>query len=151
MRAFVMVGAPGAGKSTYAAKLSKIEEAKIISGDDIREDLYGSANTQGNWVEIWDRIEEEVELCAGDNKNVILDGTHYTSTYREEAIAMLKSYGYNQIEAIVIDTSLDNCIFRNASRHRGVPRHTLIEMNKKLQSSLKTIDNEGFSHINYIF
>ena len=151
MRAFVMVGAPGAGKSTYAAKLSKIEEATIISGDDIQEDLYGSANTQGNWVEIWDRIEEEVELCAGDNKNVILDGTHYTSTYREEAIAMLKSYGYDQIEAIVIDTSLDNCIFRNASRHRGVPRHVVIEMHKKLQSSLKTIVNESFSHINYIF
>ena len=151
MRAFVFCGAPGAGKSTYAATLSKIEEAKIISGDDIREDLYGSANTQGNWVEIWDRIEEEVESCAGDNKNVILDGTYYTSGYREEAIAMLRSYGYDQIEAVVIDTSLDNCIFRNASRHRGVPRHIVIEMHEKLKSSLKGIYDEPFDQINFIY
>jgi adenylate kinase family enzyme len=34
--AFVLVGAPGSGKSTYAAKLAEIEDAVIISGDDVR-------------------------------------------------------------------------------------------------------------------
>lgn len=149
MRAFVMVGAPGSGKSTYAAKLAEQESAIIISGDDIRAELYGNASIQGQWVEIHDRIETLVSEANG--KPVILDGTHYRSSYRKEAIALLQSYGYDQIEAVVIDTSLDNCIFRNASRHRGVPRHIVIQMHEKLQSSLKTIDNESFSHINYIF
>lgn len=144
-----MVGAPGSGKSTYAAKLAEQESAIIISGDDIRAELYGNASIQGQWVEIHDRIETLVSEANG--KPVILDGTHYRSSYRKEAIALLQSYGYDQIEAVVIDTSLDNCIFRNASRHRGVPRHIVIQMHEKLQSSLKTIDNESFSHINYIF
>ena len=148
-RAYVMVGAPGSGKSTYAAKLAEQENAVIISGDDICEELYGGKASQSQWVEIHDRIETLVSEACG--MSIILDGTHYRSSYRKEAIALLQSYGYEQIEAVVIDTSLDNCIFRNASRHRGVPRHVVIQMHEKLQASLKNIVNESFSNINYIF
>ena len=33
--AYIMVGAPGSGKSTYAASLAECENAVIISGDQI--------------------------------------------------------------------------------------------------------------------
>ena len=89
--AYIMVGAPGAGKSTYAAKLAKLENAVIISGDEICEELYGGKANQNEWVEIQDRIEELVAEACG--KPVILDGTHYRSSYRKEAIALLQSYG----------------------------------------------------------
>ena len=45
-----MVGAPGSGKSTYAARIAKRENAVIISGDQIRAELYGDANIQGEWM-----------------------------------------------------------------------------------------------------
>jgi predicted kinase len=144
-----MVGAPGSGKSTYAAKLAERENAVIISGDDIRAELYGDADIQGQWAEIHDRIETLVSEAAG--KSVILDGTHYRSSYRKEAIALLQSYGYDQIEAVVLDATLDRCIMQNAVRQRNVPRHVIVNMHEKLQSSLKTITNESFSHINYIY
>ena len=149
MRAYIMVGAPGSGKSTYAAKLAERENAVIISGDDIRAELYGDADIQGQWAEIHDRIETLVSEAAG--KSVILDGTHYRSSYRKEAIALLQSYGYDQIEAVVLDATLDRCIMQNAVRQRNVPRHVIVNMHEKLQSSLKTINNESFSHINYIY
>jgi len=149
MRAYIMVGAPGSGKSTYAAKLAERENAVIISGDDIRAELYGDADIQGQWAEIHDRIETLVSEAAG--KSVILDGTHYRSSYRKEAIALLQSYGYDQIEAVVLDATLDRCIMQNAVRQRNVPRHVIVNMHEKLQSSLKTITNESFSHINYIY
>ena len=148
-RAYVMVGAPGSGKSTYAAKLAEQENAVVISGDDICEELYGGKATQSQWVEIHERIETLVSEACG--MSVILDGTHYRSSYRKEAIALLQSYGYDQIEAVVLDTGLEECIHRNAIRQRGVPRYVLVEMHKKLRASLKNIDNESFSHINYIF
>ena len=66
MTAYVMVGAPGSGKSTYAAKLAKEHNAIIISGDDIRAELYGSADIQGNWGEIWERIDELVSDAGGE-------------------------------------------------------------------------------------
>jgi predicted kinase len=149
MRAFVLIGAPGAGKSTYAAKLSERENAVVISGDEIRKELYGDATIQGQWSEIWERIEEMVSECCG--MDVIIDGTHCRRDYRDETVALLRSYGYDQIEAVVIDAPLDRCIMQNAARQRGVPRHVIVEMHKSLQYSLKGIDNESFSHINYIY
>ena len=148
MKAFVMVGAPGAGKSTFATALANTENAHIVSGDNVRAELYGSANTQGDWVDIQERIEELVSEFCG--KTVILDGTHYRSSYRKEAIALLRSYGYDQIEAVVINPDLDTCIMRNANRHRGVPRHVIVAMYKKLQSSLPFIDTDGFDKVTLV-
>jgi len=149
MRAYILCGAPGAGKSSYAAKLAERENAVVISGDDIRAEIYGDEATQGQWSEIWERIEEMVSECCG--MDVIIDGTHCRRDYRDETIALLRSYGYDQIEAVVIDTPLDRCIMQNATRQRGVPRHVVVEMHKSLQYSLKNINSEAFSHINFIY
>jgi predicted kinase len=145
MKAYVMVGAPGAGKSTRASELAKLENAFIISGDKIREELYGDDANQGNWVEIHDRIEELISEAVG--APIILDGTHYLSSYRREAISLLRGYGYDEVVAVVVNSALEECIQRNANRHRGVPRHTLVSMHHKLQSSLEFIDVEGFDRV----
>ena len=147
--AYVMVGAPGAGKSTYATKLAEMEDAVIISGDDVRLELYGSASIQGKWHEIWDRIEELVSESCG--MPIILDGTHYRRDYREEAVALLRSFGYTCIEAVVVNPTLATCLSRNFQRKRHVPDYVIQEMHEKLQTSLKSIDNEDFDRITYAF
>jgi predicted kinase len=150
MDAYVMVGAPGAGKTTYAKKLAERENAVIISGDDVRAELYGSAEIQGNWVEIWDRIDELVSESCG--MPVILDGTHYRTDYRQEAYTLLKSYGYDRVEAVIINPSLATCLARNFQRtERNVPDYVIKDMYTKLQTSLKTIDHEPFDRLNYVF
>jgi predicted kinase len=147
MKAFVMVGAPGAGKSTLAAKLAESENAFVISGDVIRAELYGDSTVQGKWEEIHDRIEELVSESVGTP--VVLDGTHYLASYRKEALALLRSYGYDEVEAIVVNPPLEDCIFRNANRHRGVARHIVVGMHDKLQKSLKLISTEGFTQVTW--
>ena len=142
-----MVGAPGAGKSTLATRLAENENAFVISGDEVRAELYGDAANQGNWEEINDRIEELVSEAVGTP--VILDGTHYLSSYRKEAQALLRSYGYDEVEAVVVNPPLEDCIFRNANRHRGVPRHVVLNMHEKLQKSLEFIGTEGFSQVTW--
>jgi protein phosphatase len=149
MKAFVMVGAPGAGKSTYAEILSRSYDAVIISGDDVRKELFGSAEIQGNWFAIWDRIVELVEGYA--DRNLILDGTHYREDYRAEAITMLRSYGYSDVEAVVVNPSLATCLARNFQRaDRNVPDYVVKEMHEKLQKSLGKIDLEDFDKIHYV-
>jgi len=144
-----MVGAPGSGKSTYARTLAKTEDAVVISGDDVRAELYGDANIQGEWNEIQNRIVELIEENVG--KPVVLDGTHYRASYRKEAVNLLRSYGYNNITAVVIDKSLEVCLTQNAARSRVVPRHVIVNMHQKLQSSLRGINSEDFERIQYVY
>jgi len=147
MKAFVMVGAPASGKSTYAGELVLSENANIICGDAVREELYGDASIQGNWVEIHDRIEELVSECCGIP--IVLDGTHYLASYRKEAIALLRSYGYTHITAVVCNPSLATCLARNFMRKRHVPDYVIKGIHEKLQSSLKFIAIEGFNEVIY--
>lgn len=144
-----MVGAPGSGKSTFVSDLVKHDpDAVVISGDDIRAELYGNADIQGNYTEIHDRMLEILEENVG--RTVILDGTHYRTAYRKEAIAMLNSYGYNKISAIVVDRPLEVCLSQNASRSRNVPEHVIERMHNSLQASVRGIEKEGFDQIIFI-
>jgi predicted kinase len=145
-----MVGAPGSGKSTYAKKLAQAEDAIIISGDSIRNELYGSPEIQGNWDQIWSRIDLYISQWC--HRNIIIDGTHYRQEYREEIYTLLKSYGFDKIEAIVMDASLATCLSRNFQRRdRNVPDYIVKEMHSKLQKSLRTIISEPFDRISFVY
>jgi predicted kinase len=147
--AYIMVGAPGSGKSTYAAKLAQTENAFIISGDDIRKELFGSAEVIGEWVEIHDRIEEEV--ASHCHQNIVLDCTHYRKEYREEAASLVRSYGFNEVEAVVMDASLATCLARNFQRTRNVPDYIIKSTHEKLQRSLKSIMAESFTRFHFVY
>lgn len=149
LTAYIMVGAPGSGKTTYAHELADSENAVVISGDDIRSELYGSAEIQGDWGEIWERIDELVSESCG--MSVILDGTHCRKDYRAEAVTLLRSYGYERVEAVVLETPLAKCLERNANRQRRVPEHVVEQMHSDLQQSLKTITDEDFDSFNFIY
>jgi predicted kinase len=147
--AYVMCGPQGGGKSTKAKEIARLENAFIIEGDKIREELYGSAEIQGNWVEIHDRIEEVLSEACG--MSVILDGTHWKKSYRGEAIALLKSYGYDKIEAVVCCPSLATCMARNWSRDRNVPDYVLQRTYEGFQKESKDILSEEFHRVTFVY
>lgn len=147
MKAFVLVGAPGSGKSTLATMYKVQESAVVVCGDNIREELYGDASVQGNWVAIHDRIEEEIAQAAERGLSVVLDNTHYLSSYRKESLTLLRSYGYDNVTAVVVNPSLAVCLARNFQRKRNVPDYVIKKMHAKLQNSVQNIEAEGFTSV----
>ena len=139
MKAYVTVGAPGSGKSSWARKFAKENNAVVIEGDTFE----GST-----WVDTHDSIVATLEQHTG--KTVILDGTHFSTDFRLGALITLKSYGWNHISAVVVHPSVEVCISQNALRSRVVPRHVITEMHRRVAKSLKKIEREGFSEVIYV-
>jgi predicted kinase len=138
MKAYVMVGAPGAGKSTFARNFAKQEPSVVIEGDSF----------SGSWVDAHDQILEK--LGQHVDEFVILDGTHYDRESRLGALITLRSLGWRTVSAVVVHPPLSVCIAQNAMRSKVVPRHEIVEMHRRVCKSLKKIEEEGFSNVIYI-
>jgi predicted kinase len=136
--AFVMVGAPGAGKSTFARNFAKSHPAVVVEGDSFASE---------SWLDAHDQILEKLEQHVGER--VILDGTHYDRESRLGALITLRSLGWKEITAVVVHPPLSVCVSQNAMRSRVTPRQTIVEMHKRVEKSLKKISQEGFSSVIY--
>jgi len=136
--AYIMVGAPGGGKSRLARTFIKSHPAVIVEGD-----LFASTA----WVDTHDKILEKLEQHVGEF--VILDGAHYSRESRLGALITLRSLGWETVNAVVVHPPLDVCISQNAGRSRVVPRYQIVEMHKRIEKSLKKIETEGFSSVVY--
>lgn len=147
MEAFIMCGAPGSGKSTFISR--HLSRCLVLSGDNIREELYGDASIQGNWLEIKERMLRL--LSENPGKDVVIDGTHCRAKYRRDSIEMLRSFGYDYIVAVVVKTPLGRCLEQNRRRGRQVPEEVIRSMHETLEESVKGIHNEEFNRIDYIF
>lgn len=148
-KAFVMCGAPGAGKSTYVAQLlGEHPDALVVCGDNIREELYGDASIQGHYPDIQRRMVEMIR--EGQGRVVIMDGTHCLAAYRKTASNILRDFGYTEIELVVVNRSLETCLEQNAARDRKVPEEVIERMHKSLAASLSNVENERFAHVTFV-
>lgn len=151
MKAFVLCGIPGAGKTSYVQNLkAQNKHLSVVNGDDLRASLYGDTAHGGNWSEIWEMVENAVEEAAGLCRDVVIDGTHVRKDYRAEVITLLRSYGYTDIHAIVVDRPLAVCLQQNRQRSRQVPEHVIAQMHMDLQKSIEGICKEGFTSVSYV-
>jgi predicted kinase len=135
---FIMVGIPGSGKTTLAHKLANLIKSNtsrrfdVISSDDVREELYGDANTQGIWEDIWEEMEIKMAESADMGHGVIIDSTHSDKRGRDRTECTLMKYSLGPSEFIYMTTSLKDSLKNNTLRSRHVPNHIIYAMHNKL-------------------
>lgn len=144
-----MCGAPGSGKSTYVAR--NLPNAVVVSGDNVRAELYGDASIQGNWMEIERRMVELIAEAGAEEKDVVIDGTHCLKKYRDNMVAILADHGYTKVTAVLIDKPLETCLRQNASRSRQVPEEVIQRMHHSFRESTKNILNESFYRVEFVY
>ncbi len=112
---YVLIGAPGSGKSTWARENAARLKAAVVSSDEVRREFHANGQNPLNG----DRVFAEVERCAREHlragSSVILDATHFLPKYRTYALYLAGDFQARRV-AIWFDVPLAVCLRRNAQR-----------------------------------
>ena len=140
-----MCGVPASGKSTIAKKLSIcLNNAPIVSMDDIRERLFGTRKCQKQGDLVYNLAVNRVIRLFRDCDIVIFDATNRSAKARKQVIQDIQTYADFDIYCIFMNTPLDVALDRNINRDESmqVPPAVIRRMYKTLQPPT----NEEYSY-----
>jgi predicted kinase len=110
---YFLLGAQGAGKTTWAAAQATRLSAVILASDDIRNEMeaHGMDATTEN-ERVFALLEARLDALLEQGKNVLVDATHARRTWREKEVAITRARGAKTV-AIWFDVPLAICLQRN--------------------------------------
>ena len=145
----MLIGAAASGKSTAAPKIAaEYQNAVILSTDKMRAKLYGAEHIQGNWPDIEALLYKRIKKAIKQNKNIILDSTHFKKQYRAKIIKNFAKY--SKFSAYYFNYPFSVIYKRNKERARVVPFNVLTAMYKELKKAPPTLA-EGFKSIKKMY
>lgn len=115
---YVMIGAPGSGKSTVAKKFSDKFNIPIVSRDTIRYSILKDNDSYfAKESLVFNTFMKKVNNYLQNGESLIADATHLNPVSRFKLFRgiHLDKNQYNRV-AIVVQTSLNTCLERNAQR-----------------------------------
>lgn len=146
-RLILLIGLPGSGKSTVAAKLLQARsQMRLISTDAIRSHLFGDDAMQGHWLQVWREVCKQFQqavqqIADGHASEAIYDATNAVRRDRRRAIALARAYGFTNIIGIWLNTPLEVCLQRNRQRDRRVPEAVILRMHRCLMGAQPSVSD----------
>lgn len=141
----MLCGLPASGKSTLANNLSKIENATVISSDDIRRELLNDINDQSDNTKVFEVMNKRAENLLNMGENVIYDATNIN---RKRRMHLIK----NELEADIkfiyyLNRSMGECLYSDSQRERTVGYEVTDKMYRTLQIPTKL---EGWDEVIFV-
>lgn len=131
----MMMGLPGAGKSTYAR--AHFSDYEIVSSDLVREELGITEHTSEANVRVFDEVHKRVKENLKAGKNTVLDATNLKRKNRVHALTLARIAGrrqYMRATLIFILDSVENCIEHDAKRPNPVGEGVINRMFSSFES-----------------
>lgn len=129
----ILVGPPGAGKTTYAHKYIEEHPGTVhLSSDNIRKELHGDETIQDNPNEVFAIMQRRAIDGLNFGYDVIYDATSMTRKDRSYIITLCPKFV--KIEAHIIWAPIETCIERDAARKRTVGKEVIDKMLKRFQA-----------------
>lgn len=129
----IMVGLSGSGKSTLAREICP-ENGKIVSTDDMREQITGDPTNQKCSRFAFEIAHKMWEARLRFRQTTIFDATSTTNKARTALMKLTNEW--NKVIVIVVNETLDLSKARNASRERVVPEFVLDRQMDQLTGGL---------------
>lgn len=130
---YVMCGVPGSGKSTFSRKLAEEKGLERFSFDEMK----------------CFRLEEFMRpaiKAIQEGKNVILDTTNLRVNVRKKVLQYMEEIPCRKV-VVYMDTSLEQCLYRNAHRETRLQDCIIESIYRSLQ---KPTLEEGWDEIIYV-
>ena len=138
MKATILIGISGSGKSTYIAQNTHDQFGpNVISKDNIRKSLIKNYNPNKN---LWDQysfkdnedsinslFDIQLREAAKNKQNIVVDNTNLSKSKNERLERLLKNYGYVEINYINFNLT-DNINFyleNNQNRINTIPMRAI--------------------------
>lgn len=138
----VLVGASGAGKSTFARKHFKPTE--VLSSDVFRGLVSDDENSQSASAAAFDVLYYVAKKRLEAYKLVVIDATNTDAAQRAVALKLAREL-HVLATAIVLDLPVEVCRAHNAARpDRQFGDHVLRRHVGAIRRSLRTLRSEGF-------
>jgi predicted kinase len=129
----LLVGIPGAGKTTYSKNYIKENINTVhLSSDSIRKELYGDESIQGNPADVFSLMQKRAVEALNNGQNVLYDATNITRKDRASIISICPKFA--RIECHIIWAPIEVCIERDANRERTVGKDVIDRMLKRFQA-----------------
>jgi predicted kinase len=145
----VLIGAAGAGKSTFAARHFAPDE--ILSSDRFRAMVSGDEADQSATHAAFDRLHGELARRLAAGLTTVVDATSVEPWSRRALLARAAAAGV-PATAIVLDLAPEVVLARNAGRRprvvdESVIRHHLARLRASLDGPSPPLLLEGFAQV----
>lgn len=131
---FLMMGAPGAGKSYWAHHHLEPTD-KYISRDEIRFSFLNDSDEYfAKENEVFNEFIKQINNSLTIYDRVFADATHLNFASRNKTISKI-NVPIDEINVVFLDTPLNTCLERNAKRQgrKFVPENVIKNMYKSIR------------------
>jgi predicted kinase len=141
-RIVLLVGVPGAGKTTLAQRL--IDRGyRCFNADAIRQELFGDAGDQREPEKVFELFYQRLEAAMAAGDDIVIDNTNINTKHRSPILQRAIKAGYTDIQLWILDVPLETCLERNRCRSRAVPDDIVVNYFNTLQGHGKPRKHEG--------
>ena len=120
----VMCGLAGSGKSTLAKKIADKRDAEIISGDELRKEMFGDETHQEDKNKLFTEYNKRIRAALERGSDVIADKTNLSIRSRRAILEAVKDLDIYK-ECVICNIPFEKCLENNRNREKHVPEEVI--------------------------
>lgn len=143
----VLIGASGAGKSTFAAR--HFPRTHVLSSDEMRAIVADDPNDQSATAGAFQLLHTALALRLAGRRTTVIDATNVERLWREQLLAIARRAGRPAI-AIVLAQPLEVMLARNEARPDPRPAAAVRRQHRRLAASVASLGDEGYERVCFL-